>query len=259
MTFKLYKTHKAPDKTLGYTYNELYSKVVKEWNLKPIPDIGAMSREASNIIKNYLIKEGIIEHIIDKRGHSRYIPKVTRTITKPIKLGTDVSTGFNVYSIPDERKFAVMDEDWNVIPSGKRYLRITISTTFSLDTSGGNQRLKFYEATAFITIPYSKDITPTTITDYGEELRDFIKSALSHYFNPGVAEASEIKIGVEIMTSPPIESLNTPKVYIEYGHSDTKSGGYRVLEKTPADILGEPSPHKGFGRGHKQKTLFPEE
>ncbi len=254
MVFKLYKTHKAPDGSLGYTYSELYSKVIQEWNLKPIPTIGAMATEASNIIKNYLVKEGRVNRIIDKKGHIRYVPYVTRDVIKPINLGTDVSTGYNVYALPDEKKFAVIDENWNVMPSPKtRYVRITITTTFSLDTGGGNQRLKFYEATAFVTVPYTTDVVSTA-----EELQDFIRSVIAYYFNPGVAEASEIKVGVEIMSSPPEESTE-PTAVIEYGHQDTKSGGYSTLKKTASQMasekLGGFNPHAGFGRPPKQKKL----
>jgi len=254
MTFRLYKTHAKGE---GYTYRELYGMVIEEWGLRPVPDIGAMSREASHIIRNYLVKEGFIDRIIDKKGHSRYIPKTTRPVTHPILLGTDASTGYNTYALSDEKNFAVIDEEWNVRPKAKtRYVRITISTTFSLDTSGkgSHQRLKFYEATAFTTIPYSDIIDVTAI---GKDLRDFIREAFAYYFNPGVAEASEIKIGVEIMSSPPEESLGESTVFIEYGHFDTKAGGYATLKKTKTQMRSEKAqkfePHAGKGRISQKK------
>jgi len=254
MTFTLYKSHKSLDGSLGYTYNELYSLVVREFNLKPVPDIGAMSREASKIIKNYFIKEGIVDRTIDKKRHIRYIPTTTRTVAKPINLGTDVSTGYNLYSLPDEKKFVVLDEDWNVKPEAKkRYLKITVTTTFSLDTGGASshQRLKFYEATAFVTIPYTTDVISVS-----GELRDFISGAISFYFNPGVSEASEIKVGVELMSSSPEES-DDPTVIIEYGHGNTKAGGYSTLKKTTSQMVSEQGggfdPHKGHGRQEQKK------
>lgn len=253
MTFKIYKTHRAGE---GYHYWEIYSLVIREWGLKPVPDIGAMSREASHIIKNYLVKEGIVDRTIDRLGHVRYIPSVTRIIDKPINLGTDVSTGYNLYSLPDERKFAVIDEEWNVRPEAKkRYIKITVTTTFSLDTGGttSHQRLKFYEATAFVTVPYTEDVIIV-----GGELRDFIREAISYYFNPGVAEASEIKIGVELMSSPPEES-DDPTVLIEYGHGGTRAEGYTTLKKTESQMKSEKAqvyePHAGFGRPKGQKGL----
>jgi len=254
MVFKLYKTHKAPDTSQGYTYSELYGMVIREWDLKPVPTIGALARKTSNIIKNYLVKEGIVEKVINKEGHVRYIPSTTREVIKPINLGTDVSTGYNIYAIPDEKRFAVIDEDWNVMPSPRmRYLKITVATTFSLDTGGGNQRLKFYEATAFVTIPYTQDVISTA-----EELQDFIRSAIAYYFNPGVAEASEIKVGVELMSKPPEES-SEPIAVIEYGHQATKSGGYSTLRKTASQMasekLGRFNPHASYGRPSKQTTL----
>lgn len=254
MAFKLYKSHKV-DKTVGYTYNELYGLVVKEWNLKPVPTVGTMARESSKIIKNYLMKEGVVDRVVDKAGHVRYIPKTTRPVAMPINLGTDASTGYNAFALPDEKRFVVMDEDWNVKPEPRtRYVRITVTTTFSLDTGGArsHQRLKFYEATAFTTVAYTEDVT-----EVAEDLRDFIREAIAYYFNEGCAEASEIKIGVEIMSSPPEESLGDKTCYIEYGHFDTKSQGYATLKKTETRMRSEKGqvfePHKGHGRVSQKK------
>jgi len=242
--FKLYKSHNSGK---GYTYRELYSLVIREWGLKEFPFL-----EAHRIIKNYLLKEGVVERRLDEKGHVRYIPTKTKIVSKPINLGTDVSTGFNIYALPEEKKFAVIDEEWNVKPEPKkRYIKITVTTTFSLDTGGGHQRLKFYEATAFVTIPYTTDVV-----SIGEELKDFIREAISYYFNPGVAEASEIKIGVELMSNPPEES-GDPVVIIEYGHEDTKFRGYSTLKKKKSLMEKEKkemfNPHKGFGRPKKEK------
>lgn len=239
MTVEIFKSRARE----GYTYREIYSTVIKEFGLTAFP-----FKEAHNIIRNFLVKQNYLNRV-EIEGHIRYVAPETRFLTKPINLGTDVSTGYNVYALPEERRFVNIDENWNV--SSPKYLRLTVSTTFSLDThgDGSHQRLKFYEATAFRTLNYTEDIV-----SFGEDLRDFIREAISHYFNAGCAEASEIKIGVELISNPEEEAFQNT-VYIEYGHTDSKSGGYRVLKKTESDMAGDKNPHAGLGRKPSQKTL----
>ncbi len=239
MPIKFFKSHEGN----GYTYREIYSSVIKEFGLTAFP-----FREAHNIIRNLLVKQKYLDRV-EIEGHIRYVAPETRILTKPINLGTDVSTGHNVYAFPDERRFVNIDEQWNVASS--KYLRLTVSTTFSLDTHGdtSHQRLKFYEATAFRTINYTEDVAP-----WGENLRDFIREAISHYFNAGCAEASEIKIGVELISKPEEEAFQNT-VYIEYNNSESKSSGYKVLKKTESDMGRDVNPHAGIGRKPGQKTL----
>lgn len=223
MTFKFYKTHRAPDETLGYRYVDLYSAVIREYELKEFP-----FRRAHIIIRN-LQKRDKIERVVTKEGWIRYIPVETFEISKPEFIGVDKSTGHSIYWSPVEEVFTLQDAEGNYI---KEIPKIQITIAFSIDTKG-HQRLLVEAITSTSISPKDAE----NIESIETEIQEKLEEAGAFYFTPESIQ-NAIKIGTEYLSEEKdSEDYPESRINLIYRNDPMQSG--KTIDKTYSQFQAE--------------------
>jgi len=179
------------------------------------------------------------------------------------EIGVDTVTGLMIYYSDSTKKYYLI-ENGKIV---KEFDELAVIVTYSVDTGGGHQKL-VVEITSWT---FVKSMNRTQINGVEIELEEFVKDALSYYFNLGIMEVAikggieyaskSITINLEEGQTVSLEKVSYPnkRIFIEYFHR--RGGKTKRISKTETEFLREKELYpdrehmsKG-GRPQKQKTM----